>query len=79
MNDLYEIIPYIPPQIERNRTTIKTLDNNNKIIETKNENVRKMVEDNEKRIQNIEDKMKDMNILGMFKGLGGGIINYRQK
>ena len=71
MNDLYEIIPYIPPQIERNRTTIKTLDNNNKIIETKNENVRKMVEDNEKRIQNIEDKMKDMNILGMFKGLGG--------
>ena len=71
MNDLYEIIPYIPPQIERNRTTIKTLDNNNKFIETKNENVRKMVEDNEKRIQNIEDKMKDMNILGMFKGLGG--------
>ena len=71
MNDLYEIIPYIPPQIERNRTTIKTLDNNNKLIETKNENVRKMVEDNEKRIQNIEDKMKDMNILGMFKGLGG--------
>ena len=71
MNDLYEIIPYIPPQIERNRTTIKTLDNNNKIIETKNENVRKMVEDNEKRIQNIEDKMKDMNILGMFKGFGG--------
>ena len=71
MNDLYEIIPYIPPQIERNRTTIKTLDDNNKFIETKNENVRKMVEDNEKRIQNIEDKMKDMNILGMFKGLGG--------
>ena len=71
MNDLYEIIPYIPPQIERNRTTIKTLDNNNKCIEKKNENVRKMVEDNEKRIQNIEDKMKDMNILGMFKGLGG--------
>jgi len=71
LNDLYEIIPYIPPQIERNRTTIKTLDNNNKFIETKNENVRKMVEDNEKRIQNIEDKMKDMNILGMFKGLGG--------
>ena len=71
MNDLYEIIPYIPPQIERNRTTIKTLDNNNKLIETKYENVRKMVEDNEKRIQNIEDKMKDMNILGMFKGLGG--------
>ena len=42
-----------------------------KFLEIKNDNVKKIEDDNNKRITDIEEKLKDMNILGMFKGLGG--------
>ena len=50
---------------------IKNLQNNMKLLEKKNDNLEKIDEDNNKKISEIEEKMKDMNILGMFKGLGG--------
>ena len=42
-----------------------------KFFQLKNNNVRKTDEEINKRINDIEEKMKDMNILGMFKGLSG--------
>ena len=42
-----------------------------KFLENKTINVRRMDEQINKRLNDIEEKMKDMNIFGMFKGLNG--------
>ena len=57
--------------MQMNMNNIKNLQNNMKLLEKKNDNLEKIDEDNNKKISEIEEKMKDMNILGMFKGLGG--------
>ena len=71
MNDLCELFPEVSKQIHISANNIKILENNMKFFQLKNNNVRKTDEEINKRINDIEEKMKDMNILGMFKGLSG--------
>ena len=71
MNNLCELFQEVPKQIQINSSNIKILENNLKFLENKNSNVRRIDDQINKRLNGIEEKMKDMNILGMFKGLSG--------
>ena len=53
-----------------NTNNIKILDNNMKVLDQKKETVF-IGDDVSKRLSDLEEKLKDMNILDMFKGLGG--------
>ena len=53
-----------------NTNNIKILDNNMKVLDQKKEAVF-IGDDVSKRLSDLEEKLKDMNILDMFKGLGG--------
>ena len=61
---MYQLFPEVPKQLQINTNQIKILENNVKFLEIKNQN-------NNKKISDLEEKTKDMNIFGMFKGLGG--------
>ena len=70
MNDIYQLFPEIPKQIQMNTNNIKILDNNMKYLDHKKESG-VIGDDIDKRLNDLETKLKDMNILDMFKGLGG--------
>ena len=70
MNDIYQLFPEIPKQIQMNTNNIKILDNNMKYLDHKKESGI-IGDDFDKRLSDLETKLKDMNILDMFKGLGG--------
>ena len=53
-----------------NTNNIKILDNNMKYLDHKKESG-VIGDDIDKRVSDLETKLKDMNILDMFKGLGG--------
>jgi chromosome segregation ATPase len=71
VNNLCELFQEVPKQIQINSSNIKILESNMKFLENKNSNVRRIDDQINKRLNGIEEKMKDMNILGMFKGLSG--------
>jgi len=70
LNDIYQLFPEIPRQIQMNTNNIKILDNNMKYLDHKKESG-VIGDDIDKRLNDLETKLKDMNILDMFKGLGG--------
>ena len=70
MNDIYQLFTEIPKQIQMNTNNIKILDNNMKYLDHKKESG-VIGDDIDKRLNDLETKLKDMNILDMFKGLGG--------
>ena len=71
MNNLCELFPEITKQMQINSNKTQIMENNMKFLEIKNNNARKIEEQINKKINSIEEKLKDMNILGMFKGLSG--------
>ena len=42
-----------------------------KYLGIKNENIKNIQNDINRKVNDMEEKMKDMNIMGMFSGLGG--------
>ena len=79
LNDICELFPDVSKQLQMNTNNIQILENNLKFIGIKNENIKNLQNDINKRLSYIEEKTKDMNILGMFNGLGGedGDTGYR--
>ena len=71
LNDICELFPDVSKQLQMNTNNIQILENNLKFIGIKNENIKNLQNDINKRLSYIEEKTKDMNILGMFNGLGG--------
>ena len=71
LNDICELFPDVSKQLQMNTNNIQILENNLKFIGIKNENIKNLQNDINKRLSDIEEKTKDMNILGMFNGLGG--------
>ena len=71
MNDLYELFPEMSKQLQLNKNNIQVLENNMKYLGIKNENIKNIQNDINRKVNDMEEKMKDMNIMGMFSGLGG--------
>ena len=60
MNDIYQLFPEIPKQIQMNTNNIKILDNNMKYLDHKKESG-VIGDDIDKRVSDLETKLKDMN------------------
>ena len=70
LNNICDLIPEVTKQIKINASNIEIIDNNLKKSDNKHGNEIKGETNLEKRINEIEEKLKDMNIMGMFN-LGG--------
>ena len=70
LNNICDLIPEVTKQIQINASNIEIIDNNLKKSDSKHGNEIKDETNLEKRINEIEEKLKDMNIMGMFN-LGG--------
>ena len=71
LNDMYDIVPPLPGAIEANSDKNQILENNLKLLESKLEKIEKTVNEHNQNLKDMENKIKDLNILELFKSSGG--------
>lgn len=71
LSDMYDIVPPLPGAIEAISDKNQIFENKIKILESKLEKVEKTVNEHNHSLKEMENKIKDLNILELFKNSGG--------